>query len=59
MKVGKFKNIKLKNQKNEPNNTTFKLITKVSVKISNLRFGLFAVSNCEQVKKDKIAVHSY
>ena len=54
-----FENIKIKKQNNKRNNTTFKLIPKVSVKILNLRFGLFAISNCEQVKKDKRAVRSY
>ena len=40
MSLGNFENIKIKNQQNERNNTTFKLILKVSVKIPNLRYGV-------------------
>ena len=39
VKYGKFEIFKSKNQKNEPTNSTLKLIPKVNVKFSNLRFG--------------------
>ena len=46
----KFENNKTKNRKNKPNNLTFKLIPKVSMKISNLRFG--AVRSRSKKKKN-------
>ena len=53
---GKFEIFKSKNQKNESNNPTFKLIRKISMKIPNLRFEAVRSYYCEQVKKDKIVV---
>ena len=61
----KFEIFKSKNQKNKLNNSTFKLIPKISVKFQTWGlwlFDLFAVSNCEQHaphKQVKIAVRSY